>query len=209
MSSYRAFTLRKLQSLLGVLPLGVFFFVHLTLNSAAAKGENVYNTVIGVMRGFPNIWVYEWVIIFIPLLIHGLYGLWIWWTGKSNVTRYGNYRNWMYLLQRLSGIIAFIFLVYHVFVFRYGELFFKIPELSFEFIALQFTDPLIFAIYLIGLVSAAFHFGNGIYTFCITWGITVGQKSQKFVNLVSWVICIVFSLYGLNSMLAFLGKNIF
>ncbi|MDR3270548.1 MAG: succinate dehydrogenase [Peptococcaceae bacterium] len=209
MASYRSFVLRKLQSLAGVLPLGIFFFVHMTLNSAAAKGGGVYNTVIEVMRGFPNIWVYEWAIIFIPLIFHGVYGLVIWWTGKSNVGRYGFYRNWMYLFQRLTGIIAFLFLIYHVFVFRYGEIFFGIPELSFDWIAGQFTNPIVFAIYLIGLFCAAFHFGNGIYTFCITWGITVGAKSQKVVNYLSWIICIVFTLYGLNSMLAFLGKNIF
>jgi succinate dehydrogenase/fumarate reductase cytochrome b subunit len=32
-------------------------------------------------------------------------------------------------------------------------------------------------------MAAVFHFCNGIVTFCITWGITVGDQARKRVGL--------------------------
>jgi len=51
--------------------------------------------------------VLEWVFIFLPLLFHGFYGLWIWLRGKANVVYYPWSGNWLYTAQRYTGIIAF------------------------------------------------------------------------------------------------------
>ena len=44
--------------------------------------------------------VLEWVFIFLPILYHGLYGVYIWLRGKSNVVYYPWAGNWMYVAQR-------------------------------------------------------------------------------------------------------------
>ncbi|MNN74886.1 Succinate dehydrogenase cytochrome b558 subunit [compost metagenome] len=48
------------------------------------------------------------------------------------------------------------------------------------------TQPLLLAVYVIGVVAACFHFSNGLWSFLISWGVTVGPRSQK----VSSVLCL-------------------
>jgi len=45
--------------------------------------------------------------------------------------------------------------------------------------------PLVTALYAIGVVSAVYHFFNGVWNGLISWGITVGPTAQK----VSAMIC--------------------
>ena len=54
--------------------------------------------------------------------------------------------------------------------------------------------------YVIGVSAAAFHFSNGIVTFCITWGIAVGVESRKKLSLVAGALCIVLMLWGFVSL---------
>jgi succinate dehydrogenase / fumarate reductase cytochrome b subunit len=42
------------------------------------------------------------------------------------------------------------------------------------------------AIYVIAIIAACFHFSNGLWSFLISWGITVGPRSQR----VSSVLCL-------------------
>ena len=49
----RTFVLRRLHSLAGILPVGVFLIEHLYLNSYALKGPAAYNKVVGTMQGIP------------------------------------------------------------------------------------------------------------------------------------------------------------
>ena len=37
--------------------------------------------------------------------------------------------------------------------------------------------------------AAIFHFCNGITTFCMTWGITKGPRSQNAISIVSMLLC--------------------
>ena len=43
-------------------------------------------------------------------------------------------------------------------------------------------NPLILTVYIVGTLSCLYHLTNGIFTFCITWGITVGASAQTMVN---------------------------
>ncbi len=52
----------------------------------------------------------EWVFIFLPILYHALYGVYIWLRGKSNIVYYPWAGNWMYLAQRYTGLIAFAYI---------------------------------------------------------------------------------------------------
>ena len=52
----------------------------------------------------------------------------------------------------------------------------------------QMSDPLVFGIYVVGVLAAVFHFTNGLWTFCITWGITVGQGAQRMARALALVL---------------------
>ena len=66
-----------------------------------------YGAQVKFLNSLPLVRVLEWVFIFLPILYHGLYGVWIWLRGKSNLVYYPWAGNWMYTAQRYTGLIAF------------------------------------------------------------------------------------------------------
>ena len=63
LSKDREFLWRRLHSLLGVIPVGLFLAFHLSLNFTAVGGEEVYNNATGMMELVPHslLLVVEWV----------------------------------------------------------------------------------------------------------------------------------------------------
>ena len=109
-----SFIWRKLHSLLGIVPIGAFLLEHLLSNFEALKGPVAYGEQVKFLNGLPLVRVLEWVFIFLPILYHGIYGVYIWLRGKSNIVYYPWAGNWMYLAQRYTGLIAFAYIVQHV-----------------------------------------------------------------------------------------------
>ena len=114
-----SFVLRRLHSLSGIVPIGAFLIEHFISNSEATKGVQAYNDQVKFLTNLPFVHVLEWVFIFLPLLYHGIYGLYIWYKGDSNVGEYPWTGNWLYTSQRWTGIIAFIYIAYHVIDMRF------------------------------------------------------------------------------------------
>ena len=191
------FLIRRIHSLLGLLPIGVFLLFHLTLNLSARGGPAQYDKVIGAMRNLPGLIVLETVIIFLPILVHAIYGSWVVYTGQSNVLRYKYARNWFYLIQRISGIYTVIFVIAHVLYLRFGDA---------TFASLQHfvSNPWGLIFYALGIILAVFHFTNGLWAFALTWGLTIGPHSQKVWSYICGIIFIVVCLVGLSDLAAFL-----
>jgi len=57
---------------------------------------------------------------------------------------------------------------------------------------------LYFAFYIIGVLAAIYHFANGFFTFLISWGITIGDRSQNFFNKVSIVMFAFLGVLGIG-----------
>lgn len=197
-----SFVNRRLHSLLGVLPLGVFLVQHLIVNHQATVSVERFNWAAGIMGQLPFVIFLEVFIIYIPILFHGVYGIYIAFTAKNNVGSYSSFRNWMFVLQRFSGIIAFIFIAVHVFQTRV-QVFFG-AEVNFDMVANIVTNPFWFAFWLIGIVATIFHFANGIWSFMVTWGITQSPRSQKIMAYVSFAIFVVISVIGIQALFAFI-----
>ena len=201
----RHFALRKLHSLLGLVPIGAFVAFHLLENSLAVKGEDYFTEhVIHKIGNLPYVEVMEVFVIALPILFHGLYGLWIWWTGKSNLGRCGYARNWMYVLQRISGAIAFVFILTHVYETRFQLLLGNLTKDGlYEKMIEIFTNPLHQAWYGLGLAASVFHLANGIWLFLITWGITIGPRSQRISTIVTAGIGLVVFALGMRALFGF------
>lgn len=191
------FLIRRVHSLLGLLPIGIFLMFHLTLNLSARFGSSQYDQVINGMRGFPGIFVIELVVIFIPIALHAIYGSWVVYTGQSNLMYYKYARNWLYVIQRVSGIYTVIFVLAHVWMLRFGEA---------NFVALQHvvSNPLGLIFYALGIVFAVFHFTNGLWAFAITWGITVGPNAQQKWSYACALIFVILMVVGLIDLSTFL-----
>lgn len=203
MADHREYFNRKLHSLLVVIPVGVFLIVHLVVNHYATRGEEAYNKAAGFMGNLPFQILLEIFIIFLPLAYHAIYGVYIAFTAKNNVTQYGYLRNWFFLLQRVTGIITFVFIVWHVWQTRiqvamYGT------EVNFQMMEGILANPVALWLYIIGVLSAIFHFANGLWSFCVTWGITLSPRSQVITTYITMGIFVAMSIVGIRAILAFI-----
>src|SRR4051812_14492872 len=106
--------LRKLHSLTGVLPVGGFLCFHLFENSRALQGQAQFDEAVAGIGHMPFLPVLE-TIILAPLLFHALYGVKLALEAKHNVGRYTYSRNWMYTAQRVTGLLAFVFIGFHLY----------------------------------------------------------------------------------------------
>jgi len=198
----RTFVLRRLHSLAGIIPVGVFLIEHLYLNSYALKGPAAYNKVVGTMQGIPYLIPIELLLIVLPLFFHGIYGLWITWSSSANLSSFPYYRNWLYYGQRVTGVITFLFVCYHFYTLRLQAVLFG-TEVSFQRVVSQLHNPAVFLLYIVGTLAAVYHFSNGLFTFCITWGLTVGPRSQRAAGIVFSIAFVAIAVLGLNSLVAF------
>ena len=191
------FLIRRVHSLLGLVPIGFFLMFHMVLNLTALGGPELYDRIIHTMQSFPGIFLIELIVIFIPIAIHAIYGTWVVYTGQSNILRYNYARNWFYIIQRVSGLYTVIFVVIHVYLLRFGEA---------NFSALQqfLSQPLGLLFYALGVIFAIFHFTNGLWAFAITWGLTIGPHSQKVWSYSLAAVFFVLTAIGLFDISAFL-----
>jgi succinate dehydrogenase / fumarate reductase cytochrome b subunit len=190
---------RRLHSFTGAAPLGVYLLFHLYQNSYSIKGAAVYDAQVRPLKNIPYLNAIEIAVIFAPLTYHALYGLYIWYTGKSNAFQYCFYRNWLYTKQRITGIIALAFICYHVYDQRFR------PEATFANVSGSLSHPLVLALYVIGVAAVAWHFGNGVWNVFIKWGVTVGRKSQKVSLYVFSALGVGLIIVGLRALAGFMG----
>jgi succinate dehydrogenase / fumarate reductase cytochrome b subunit len=198
----RSFLLLRLHSLAGIVPLGLFLLEHYYSNAVAMLGKHAYNLQIEKLQAIPFLPLLEIVLIAIPLLYHAGYGIYIAAAARNNVSRYAYRRNWMFLLQRLSGIITLIFILYHLWAFRLANLFFGTP-VNFDTVQEHLSNPLIVAFYVLGVVSTTFHFTNGLATGLITWGVTINGKSQRAASNLLLGMFVLLSGIGISTLMAF------
>lgn len=202
MAGNREFFNRRLHSLLGVIPVGLFLIQHLVVNHFATGGEESFNKAAGFMEHLPFRYVLETVVIFLPLLFHAIYGLYIAFTAKNNASKFGFFRNWMFLLQRVSGVITLVFIAWHVWQTRVQAAFGA--EVNFQMMENILSNPFMLWFYIIGVISTIFHFSNGLWSFCVSWGITISPRSQLITTYVTIGIFIALSIVGIRAITAFI-----
>lgn len=200
--SKNEFYLRRLHSLLGIIPIGAFLIVHLMINHQATQGAEAFNKAAGFMESLPFLLVTELILIYIPILYHGLYGIHIAFTAKENIGHYSLFRNWMFALQRLTGIIAFVFIFVHLWQTRLQKLF-SGKEISYDMMHQTLQNPIWVIVYIICVIAVIFHFSNGIWSFLVTWGFLQSKKSQRIFTWVSLIIFLILSYIGVTAILAF------
>jgi succinate dehydrogenase / fumarate reductase cytochrome b subunit len=220
------FWIRRLHSLTGVLPIGAFVLVHLFTN-AYSWSPAAFNEHVKQLNETPLVKFIEYFGIIAPVAFHGLLGLWMAVRMDMNQFQYSNYRNWMYFFQRISGVIVLGFIVFHLIHFRFGaESAFKDVHLAPTTDAFRDThygegayaayNPYgvireglqkaawIQGLYILGILATSFHFANGLWSFCVTWGITLGRRSQLIMSYVTMAIFLGVAAFGFYALFGFL-----
>lgn len=200
-----SFLLRRLHSLSGIVPIGAFLVEHYISNAEAMKGPAAYNATVRFLNSLPFVLFLEWGLIFLPILYHGLYGVWIWYRGEGNAGEYPWMGNWMYTMQRWTGGVAFAYIIYHTWTMRFtGVHLATEPDAGFDKVyrALYF-HPWVALFYFVGVLAASWHFAYGIWLFCAKWGITTGDRARRRLGYVCLVIGLGMAAIGVYSLAGF------
>ncbi|MFA6045015.1 MAG: hypothetical protein WC718_08530 [Phycisphaerales bacterium] len=201
------FVLRRLHSLTGIMPIGVFLISHLLTNASIVwgrfdsreaeyghAGAAVFQKEVNFIHSLPFLLLIEVFGLWLPILFHSALGVVYAMTGRPNNARYAYQDNWRYTLQRISGYVGILFIFYHLATLRWGWTF-LVPgktAWSAEFAGstmaavlqggtngLTFGGFVVSLFYFIGVTLLVFHFANGLWTSAITWGLTISEKAQK------------------------------
>jgi succinate dehydrogenase / fumarate reductase cytochrome b subunit len=176
------FVLRRLHSLTGLV-FGGYLIVHLLVNATIAQGGIVYQQQVDKIHSLPFLPVIEWTFIYLPILYHTVYGIWITLTGQPNNANYPYAKNWFYLLQRISAIVIVFFMLFHILALKYGlfgtNLSFE-PHRALGTVGRHFDHGfLVWFVYPIGILASCYHLANGFWTAGITWGLTISDAAIK------------------------------
>ena len=194
-----SFFWRKLHSLTGIIPVGAYLADHFWSNSYALVSVSKYNQVSRELQTVPWRIFLEAAVIWLPILYHGCYGIYVWWKGESNVSQYPWVGNWMYTLQRWTGLVAFGFIGWHV----YTERFLTHGKSTYEDVQHAVANPYYLAFYLVGIVAASFHLGNGLWNFVCKWGLAATAHSQRAAGYLGAVVAVAFSVVGVAIVMSF------
>ena len=222
------FLLRRLHSLSGIIPIGLFVCVHLFTNAQMIlntlrgpnpeTGESFFQHEVNFIHAMPALELIEYAL-WASIAFHAVLGFVYIFNSKWNTTHYKYEANYRYTLQRLTGIIAIIFIFFHIATLRWridffgwftpfyahggytpegeriamGELGSVPMSLPYTAYALQISW-IVGVFYVIGVLAAIFHWANGLWTAAITWGLTITPASQKRWGGVCWALGIFLTL---------------
>lgn len=209
------FLIRRLHSLSGLIPVGAYMCIHLLTNASTLDSSATFQRAVYQIHSLGHLLpLVEWVFIFIPILFHAVIGVVIIRGGLPNYGSYKYVSNLRYTLQRATGMIAFVFIMWHVFhmhgwfhfdAWREGVAeplggaqfapYNAASSLGAAMMMWGIVSPILYAI---GVLSCVFHLANGIWTMGITWGVWVSPAAQKRADR----ICIAFGIA-----LAFVGLS--
>lgn len=194
---------KRLHGLTGVVPVGAFVVFHLWANARSLAGPAAFDAQVRRLETMPFVTWIEILVIALPLAFHSFYGVAVAARGGVNLRPYGYARNGLYVLQRLSGLVALVFIAYHYYAFRLANWIWGRP-ITYASVASDLRHPDIFALYAVGVVAVAFHLAYGIWNFAVDWGIAVGPRARRHLTYGSGVLFIVVSAMGLAAMAGFL-----
>lgn len=189
--------------------------VHLLTNATVLQGASTFQKAVYQIHSLgPLLPVVEWLFIFGPILFHGLLGVWIVLGGVSNAGTYRYASNIRYALQRTTGVIALLFILWHVF-HMHGWFHWDIwlrnvaeplggaqfrPYNAASTMAAAMRGIVVPTLYAVGVTACVYHFANGIWTMGITWGVWTSPGAQRRANWICGTVGIVLAAKGLSAL---------
>jgi succinate dehydrogenase / fumarate reductase, cytochrome b subunit len=200
------FLLRRLHSLSGLIPVGAYMVVHLVTNASVLNGADTFQNQVDTIHSLGIVLpLVEWTFIFIPLLFHAIFGFLIIGSGRSNASQYPLQRNVRYTLQRITGMIAFLFIMYHIWQLHWmggmiGGGKFDAHRATSSAASAIGAAWWIQGFYVIGVLSCVFHLANGLWTMGITWGVWTSPQAQKRADYVCAAFGVALAVVGLSAL---------
>jgi succinate dehydrogenase / fumarate reductase, cytochrome b subunit len=199
------FLIYRLFSLAGLVPVGAFLVVHLLTNASVLAGPEVFQSRVDLIHSLgPLLPVVEWLFIFLPMIFHAAVGTAIIAGGLPNVGSYPYSGNIRYTLQRVTGMIAFVFILGHIWQLHamgkpLGGGAFD-PHYAASSAALALRPMVVAVLYAIGVLSAVYHLANGLWSLGVTWGIWTSPAAMRRASWLSIAVGVALGAAGLGSL---------
>jgi succinate dehydrogenase / fumarate reductase cytochrome b subunit len=199
------FLIKRLFSLSGLF-FGGYVIVHVVTNASLLAGAATYQSSVDRIHALgPALPIIEWTFVFIPIIFHTLVGWAIILGATPNLGEYRYVGNVRYTLQRVMAIILFFFIVGHVLHMHHlGTAFgggrFR-PEHASSSTAEALRPLPIQLLYALGVLAAAFHLGNGIWTAGIAWGVWTTPAAQRRANAIAIAVGVFVALAGFGGLI--------
>ncbi|KAA5545941.1 succinate dehydrogenase [Roseiconus nitratireducens] len=210
------FAIRRLHSLLGIIPLGLYMVVHLTTNASLLNGPETFQRAVYLIHSPGKLLpLIEWGFIFLPLIFHAGIGIWITKNAHLNSGKYQFTSNRRYSWQRWTGIIALVYLFLHIMhlhggfhaewwlaaIDRFGLGQFRPYNAGSSLVlAMNLGYGIVWpVIYLLGVLSLVYHFINGLWTAGITWGLWISPQAQARATKVCVVLGAILTVISLSA----------
>ncbi len=211
------FLVRRLHSLIGLLPVGAFLFIHFVTNFSILDGPATFQMRVDQIHSLGPITlpVVEWSCILLPIVAHALIGLIIVARGKRNLLYYRYARNFRYTFQRWTGVVAFAFIAWHVFDTRgwiqeswwvahvthpLGGGTFDAARAAATATASVQASGWVAAAYLVGVLACVYHLANGVWTMGITWGAWTSPAAQRWATMLCAAVGLGLAVMGLGAL---------
>ena len=209
------FLIRRVHSLLGIVPLGLYMTVHLATNASLLNGTQTFQRAVFLIHSPGKLLpLIEWGLIFTPLIFHAVIGIWIAKSGKSNSSQYKFRSNKRYTWQRWTGFIALVYLFFHILHlhgwFHVSAWEAIIRPLGFGVFrpfnaasslvrAMQEWGYVWPAFYLVGMLACVYHLANGLWTSGITWGLWISPTAQARASKLCTVVGCGLAVLGVSA----------
>jgi succinate dehydrogenase / fumarate reductase cytochrome b subunit len=193
--------LRRIHSLTGMIPLGVFLVEHISVNAFALGGAESFRRAAGALGGIPMLAAIEVVGIALPLVVHTVIGILI----ATELPERGS-REWpsrREIVQRATGLLLLPYLIYHVWSTRLSPAVLEGHADLFEIMRKQVSGAGGLAFHAIGVVLAAWHLGNGLPGFCERWGFARTQPAARAAARVGGAVSVTLAAAGVAALIAF------
>ncbi len=187
--------------------------IHLTTNASLMNSPETFQRAVYMIHSAGvALPVIEWTFIFLPLLFHGILGVWIAKEARYNVSSYPFASNKRYAWQRYTGIAALVYLFLHILHlhgwFHFEPYLSTIQSMGFgKFRPYNAASTLVAAmsgfvwpaIYLVGILCCVYHLANGLWTAGITWGLWITPAAQARATKVSQAFGAVLTVVALTA----------
>jgi succinate dehydrogenase / fumarate reductase cytochrome b subunit len=215
------FAIRRIHSLLGILPLGLYMVVHLATNASLMNGPETFQRAVYIIHSPGQLLpLIEWCLIFLPLIFHAVLGVWIARTGNTNINQYRYASNRRYAFQRWTGVIAMVYLFFHI-LHLHGWAHFEIwlsiirPLHFGQFAPYNAASTLVDAMngwiwppfYLVGVLACVYHLANGLWTAGITWGLWISPTAQARASKVCTAVGMGLAVIAVTAWWAAVGPS--
>lgn len=211
------FLLRRLHSLSGIAPVGIFVIAHLFTNFQILTGDIQHE--VEWIHSQPAL-IFVEIGLWASIGFHSVLGVMYMVGWAPNTMRYQYTDNYRYTLQRVTAWLALIFIFLHVATLRWRWNFFG--WFTPFFVAGPDGSPLVAAttanalqasvavviLYAVGVAAVVYHWCNGLWTAAISWGLTISVQAQKRWGYVCLTLGVVLAIWSAGAIVGALKYDV-